>query len=169
MTWAGVLVVSLFNLDLACAAASQALPVGLCKGTQGQMTVTGFPYLCYPHTFVFSYLEHLIFLVPVVQHKSWIRKGKFPLTCMPGLCCVVSIGFSFQGCLTKSRRDNSAEEGSSCQYFKRKNIWANMNTKDTKYQRFKALTELCTSRPMCTKQNSLQSLHLCSKPFMCLR
>lgn len=49
---------SLFNLDMACAAASQALAEGLCKGGQGQMTVMGFPYLCYPYAFVFSHLEN---------------------------------------------------------------------------------------------------------------
>lgn len=33
-----------------------------------------------------------------------------------------------------------------------------MKTPDTKHQKFKAFTELCSSRPMYTKQNSLQSL-----------
>lgn len=179
MTWAGVLVVSLFSLDLACATASQTMPEGLCKGTQGQMIVAGFPYLCYPHTFIFSCLEHLILLVPVLQQKSWIRNGKLHLCISHWLVLPVSShdmsdasvasASRDAGYLTKSRRDNPAEEDSSCLYFKRKNIWAKMKIPDTKHQKFKALTDLCNSRPMCIKQNNLQFLHLCSQPFMCLR
>lgn len=47
MTWAGVLLVPLFSLNLACVVANQALAEGLYKGKQGQMAVTGFPCLSY--------------------------------------------------------------------------------------------------------------------------